>query len=161
MKRDRILHRGRSLLSVVVAIPAAMLIAGVGWFTYTEYRRNHWDDKVRELCAKDGGIVVYQQIPLPVGEPIPSIRDERFADRDALYVSRWKEEILHERAPEVVRREAAILKRPENIILGRQIFYRRIGGDFGFSDNPSSFGCQNIKAESVERNILVSQGAAK
>ena len=154
MKRVRVFQRGSLVLKVILAVSVAMLVAGIGWFSYAEQRREYWDDKVREMCAKEGAAVALQRVEIARGDAIPPTPDERYADAGAEYVSRWREEVIRPASPRVLRTEVTLIRVHDQKSLGRQIRYARIGGDPGFVDNPSTFSCRDIGIKSVESLIL-------
>lgn len=165
MKRVRFLQCGSSVLRVIVIIPAAMFVAGIGWYSYAEHRRHYWDDKVRELCAKDGGLHIFEQVSLPLsayqtllnvfGELSPPElgggRNEAPVGRVSLNTH------LHIGVPEVVRYEQRLVRRIDAKVLGSYITYARIGGDSGFVDNPSTFACPQ-SAQNWFARIILKQG---
>jgi hypothetical protein len=154
-------QRGGAALKFVLGFVSLPFVVALCWYVYASIRLSYWNNEVRELCAKDGGVTVYQKVQLLPGEAIPSLPNEAYASRESPYVTRVKEEIIRARNPEVVRREVLILKREGGVTLGRWVVFSRIGGDTGFVDHRSSFSCQDIKRDLVEQQIFISTGATK
>ena len=161
VKRGRLLQGGRSSLKVLAIILAAVLVAGIGWFTYAEQRLQYWDNKVRELCAKDGEGVVLQRVEVAQRDAIPPTPDERYADAGAAYVSRWREEVIRSTNPRILRTEVILIRARDKTILGHQFIYARIGGDAGFVDNPSTFSCRDIGIKSIGSQVFFTKGESK
>lgn len=149
MNSIRFFQRGGAVLKLIVIIAAAMFVAGIGWFTYAEHRLRYWDDKVREMCVKDGGLHIFEQVSLPssvyqsllsvFGELSPPELD---GGRGEAPIGRISLDVhLHIGVPEVVRYEQRLVRRSDGKVLGSYITYARIGGDSGFVDNPSTFAC--------------------
>ena len=55
---------GIGSFGVLLLIPLVLIAALIGWVAFSEARKNYWDDKVRELCAKDGGVRVIEKVYL-------------------------------------------------------------------------------------------------
>ena len=148
---------GIAAMKLLLAILLALLMSSVSWFTYVEQRREYWNDKVREMCAKNGTGVVLQQVLLASGTAIPATPDERYASPGSQYVSRWREEVIRPAAPRVLRTEVILVRTSDQAVLGRQFRYVRIGGDVGLVDNPSTFGCGDIGIKSIEQLVFASK----
>ena len=98
-----------------------MLVVCIGWYAYAENRQQYWDDKVRELCAKEGEGVALQRVELAPGDAAPPTPDERYADAGAAYVSRWREEVIRSAKPRVLRTEVILIRaRDQTIQCGGQ-----------------------------------------
>jgi hypothetical protein len=104
---------------------------------YVPGAKAYWDDKVKELCEKDGGVAVYERVPVSREEfkrlgglvraiPIP---EESRAPSDYPYVRRVIDQKLNPWNPEVVRSETQVIRRSDGKVLGRSIQYWRRGGD--------------------------------
>ena len=161
MRRFRSRQRGGSALTTMLIIPVAMLVVGIGWYAYAEHRQQYWDDKVRELCAKEGEGVALQRVELAPGDAVPPTPDERYADAGAAYVSRWREEVIRSAKPRVLRTEVILIRARDQTILGRQFIYARIGGDAGFADNPSTFSCRDIGIKSIGSLVFFKERESK
>ena len=114
-------------------------------------RKAYWDAQVRNMCAKDGGVTVYETITLSEveykrlggdrlypGLPVPTARYVA----DYPYVRGFTDTILREDNPRVARSEETITRRSDGKVLARAIRYSRSGGDFptGMSE-ATSFTC--------------------
>jgi len=136
--------------SVHIVIGLVLLSSWFGWTVWeVAGKKMYWDAKVRELCAKDGGIDVYEKVELPadvyeqyVNENwiLPDKTDVE--PKDEYYVE-WKLFYYHKGNPQVSRSETRIVRRSDGKILGKYISYGRGGGDLPGPWNGSSFTCPN------------------
>lgn len=136
--------RARTPLSRgMVMVMSVSVILGLLWLALGE---KLWlDHQVRELCAKDGGIKVYETVTLPpdlldkagrIGIPDkaqakPS--DEYYYESSMLY--------YHKGNPEMWRLHFQVLRRLDNKLLGEATSYARRGGGASGPWHESSFGC--------------------
>ncbi len=118
-----------------------------GTFWMVAGKKMYWDSKVRDLCAKDGGITVYETVELPAemfnkwGQPnfYRPTQDENALGNDYIFVS---EKTIYRMAdPHVSRRIYKIFRKTDNKLLGKSIVYGRGGGDFPGPSYGSSFRC--------------------
>jgi hypothetical protein len=137
------------VLIVVFVIAFVLLIVGV-----FEGRKAYWDAKVRELCERDGGVVILERVPLTRDEyrrlggvrggiPFPS---EESAAPDYPFVSGGTRTVIRDGDPQVIRRDGFYKRRTDGKLLATTVSYHRIGGDFpGTVAHPSSFQCPEQK----------------
>jgi len=127
----------------------AMLAGCMGW---APGRQAYWDEKVKEMCAKDGGVTVYERVKLTESEfrrlggnggtvPVPT---RRSANPNSPYVADTKITKIREANPEVYRRETEIIRLVDGKVLSRQVTYGRIGGDLPSPAHQSSYGCSDV-----------------
>jgi hypothetical protein len=107
------------------------------------------DRQVQELCAKDGGIKIYEKVKLPPERfdqwgnvHIPSKQDakpwdEYYNDTDTTYFRTGN--------PEMRRSHDRIIRRRDGKVLGEFIYYARRGGDMPGPWHESSFGCPDLQ----------------
>jgi hypothetical protein len=105
------------------------------------------DEEVRRLCAKDGGIKVYETVMLS-HEKFNALRMINFYMPDKGEDSIGEDYILKSGTyfyikgnPEMWRRHYQVLRRNDKKILGEAIRYTRTGGDFPGPWHKSSFAC--------------------
>lgn len=103
------------------------------------------DNKVQELCKKDGGITVYERVSIPkyliddYGRiKIPYKKD--MTSEDPFYYE-IKKHYFKKSHPEVSRREYRIIRQSDKKVLGKLIIYGRGGGGFVGPWFGSSFTC--------------------
>lgn len=117
------------------------------------------DEEVKRLCAKDGGIRIYETVKLAsdkfdeFGNPtIPSkekakVEDDYFFVREAQY--------LRTGNPEMWRTRHQIVRRADGKIMGESIRYSRRGGDMPGPWHESSFTCPEIGTQpSLEQSVF-------
>ena len=135
------------------AILVGILFLYVGLPTY---RQANADATVRKLCAKDGGIKVYEKVNTVSNNPaaIRILSKERAAPDDE-YFYEHDRQYLEKGDPEVWRTQHRILRRSDGKLLGESISYSRRGGDIPGPWHPSSFTCPESKPQSgIEQAIF-------
>lgn len=119
-----------------------------GAFWEVAGKKMYWDAKVGALCAKDGGVKVYEMVELPAemidwagrikipdkSKAKPS--DEYYKEREVFY--------YHRDDPQVTRKQTRIVRRSDGKVLGEYIRYGRGGGDLPGLWHGSSFSCTDI-----------------
>jgi len=139
------------VVSVTAFIGLLWLAAGEKWWL---------DYQVRELCAKDGGVKVYEAVTLPA---------ERFDKRwqfinfykptqgeNSLGVEYlFKQDTHYYRIgnPEMSRVQYQIYRRSDGKLLGETILYGRGGGDLPGPWHGSSFTCPTYAEAGI--NVLL------
>lgn len=145
-----------------------LLVAGVivvwlgGCAGYVPGRQTYWDAKVKELCARDGGVTVYQKVRLTreqLGKGVlPTTADGRIGvaikaltHPEAPVYAVDKITTLNERNPRVTRVETNIVRTTGDAIVAKRVRYARFGGDFptGISE-PSTFLCPEAQRLATE-----------
>lgn len=134
----------RKILYIVVGVLLISIWFG-GAFWQVAGKKMYWDAKVRELCALDGGLKIYETVELPaemfdkfevvyVPKKIKSnSKDEYYYEWDVIYYRRGN--------PEVWRNYFKIIRKKDMSLLGEGISYGRRGGDFPGPWHASSYGC--------------------
>lgn len=140
---------------LVVLIAPWIISSGVKWY---------YDQQIRELCAKDGGIRVYETVKLPVdkfnqyGQPnfhIPITPYNKLKDTDEYYLE-WEVTNLRRGNPKLERSFFRLIRRNDQKYLGDSVTYWRSGGDIPGPWHGSSFTCpQPTKHQSLESSIFV------
>ena len=105
------------------------------------------DQQVKELCAKDGGIKVYETVKLPpdrfdqwgMVKPYDPTQGENALGSD--YVFKWNLYYYREGNPSLHRSHFQVIRRSDGKILGESISYSRGGGDLPGPWQPSAFSC--------------------
>lgn len=127
----------------LVAIVAVLWFGGVFW--EAGGKKMYWDAKVRELCAVDGGVRVYETVELPEEMfdkygvvKIPLKKDAKLKDK---YFYESNIYFYQKGSPEIWRLHYQIFRRMDNKQLGEAISYARRGGDIPGPWHESSFSC--------------------
>lgn len=158
--------KGKLLGKVIHAVIGLALFSawfGAG-FWVTAGKKEYYDAQVREMCAKDGGIRVYETVSLPL-EKFNEWGQINFfkptKDKDALgreyiyesdtdYIKRGKNFEIS-----IMRHHAMVYRRADKKLLGEQISYGRRGGDLPGFWHPSSYSCPEFNGDSVLKKIFV------
>ena len=119
--------------------------------------RSALDQRMEELCKVDGGVKVFEQVPLPAsdfdqeGTPLSRywldaspVRSDTRLGPDYRYV--FKREVLKAGEPlsgsgELVKRIEQVYRKADNRLLGTAVTYGRRGGDLIVLGHPSSRTC--------------------
>jgi hypothetical protein len=127
-------RRGATLAILTLAAVAISLVACMG---YAPGAKSYWDERVKEMCARDGGVTAHERVYLSQEEfkqlggieralPLPN---ENRAPVGYPYVRRVIDIKLNESNPEVIRSETQVIRQLDGKVLGRSVRYWRRGGD--------------------------------
>ena len=109
--------------------------------------KHRLDEQVQELCAKDGGVKIYETVRLPK-EVFTEHGDLKFyratqgenaLGPDYVFVSEITE--IKSGNPDLKRIAFRIVRRSDGITLGESVSYARGGGDMPGPWHGSSFKC--------------------
>ena len=108
--------------------------------------RDRLDEEVRQLCAKDGGVKIYERIQLKADrfDARGFINFYRPMSNEALgpeYIFEAKIDYYRKGNPEMWRNFYRVVRRNDGRVLGESISYSRRGGDLPGPWHESSFGC--------------------
>lgn len=128
-----------------------LLALFIWWWVAPTLNKARLDAQVRERCAKDGGIKVYETVILPpdkfdkygfINFYRPTQGENALGPE---YV--FKEERIYYRRnnPDVWRVHNQIFRRTDEKLLGEEIVYIRRGGDPIGPWNDSSYTCPDLK----------------
>jgi hypothetical protein len=126
--------------SLVCAALCAIAVAGC------MREKDRLDEEVRQLCAKDGGIKVYQRVHL-TGDKFDESGFVNFYQRMSKnplgpeYVFESQIDYYRRGNPEMWRNYYRVVRRIDGKVLGESISYSRRGGDLPGPWHESSFGC--------------------
>lgn len=147
-----------------------VLLIGLWWGVPT-YRKERADAMVRELCAKDGGIKVYETVKLPAdrfdsygnvkfgtrwGPPLKQLA-KRGDDFFYTWETTWIIPETSIAALAVWRSHQKLFREADQKLLGEAISYSRRGGDPIGPWHPSSFGCPPNTTNALERQVFQKQ----
>ncbi|MHB1429786.1 MAG: hypothetical protein ACYC5U_01660 [Rhodocyclaceae bacterium] len=150
------------------AVDATGIVFAALWlgvsFWYGGGRTVYYDMQVRELCAKDGGVKVYETVRLPASEYNRHSRknwilpnktqmtptDEYFSESETLYYRKSN--------PQFARTVARIVRRSDGKALGEYIHYGRGGGDLLGPWHGTSYLCPDpTKSLGFETKIFMKE----
>jgi len=141
-----------SLKGKVVHIVIGVLLFAVwfgGAFWEVAGKKMYWDAKVRDLCAKDGGIRVYETVEL-AAEKFNKWGQINFyhptQGEDALgseYLVKVETRFLRaeDEDPVIMRFQNRVFRQSDGKLLAESISYARRGGDLPGPWHPSSYRC--------------------
>ena len=133
-----------------IAMLLLVILAGcVGW---APGQQAYWDEKVKELCEKDGGVTIYEPIRVSRAEinrhVLPMTRDgklgialKQLAHPDAPAYAERKTTYIREGNPQVARIEWIAVRRSDRAVAARWVIYGRLGGDPPSPAHESHFSC--------------------
>jgi hypothetical protein len=142
----------------LVGIACVATLSGLLWMAIGE----KWlaDRQVRALCAKDGGVRVYETVRLPAEKfdefgqiRIPAKQsakseDEYFYESSITYTSNGN--------PKMLKSHYGVHRRVDGKLLGEAISYARRGGDMPGPWHESSFRCpRNADITSLNQQIFL------
>lgn len=125
-----------TLTSIAVLFGPMLISNGVKWW---------YDRQVSELCAKDGGVKVYETVKLPAEKfnqwgqvRIPNKNKAKPSDE---YYYESAMHYLRNSNPEMWQSHYKVYRQFDNELLGESISYTRRGGDAPGPWHESSFRC--------------------
>ncbi|WP_154716613.1 hypothetical protein [Sterolibacterium denitrificans] len=131
---------------------ASFVFSGLALVSLTGCEKYRLDAEVRELCAKDGGIKVYEKVTLPPEKfdqygniRIPTKKDakpsdEYYYDDEDTYFRKGDPYD----GPNMWRSHTKVVRRSDGKVLGESIRYTRVGGDIPGPWHPSHFSCYDM-----------------
>ena len=176
--RAAALHAGHCNLRSValrVCVAAGLVAALAGCMGYVPGRQAYWDAKVKEMCEKDGGVTVYEQVRISRAEisrhVLPMTADGRLgftvkelAHPEAPIYAIERVTYLRESNPRVRRREYLIMRRADQAVVAKWVVYARAGGDFptGLSEG-TSFICPDLQkmTSDLHEKLFIVEGDSK
>lgn len=112
------------------------LLAGLASCPYSQWQIDQADKLVDQLCEKDAGIYIYEQVEAPAsyfkvkGELPQTPREQSPPDLSHPYVMRQGEPQYFLRGnPAVVKTEVLIVRQSDQKVLSRRVGYSRYGGE--------------------------------
>jgi hypothetical protein len=162
----RRLENGDARKSVVSKLVVAVLVATLlGCIGYVPGRQTYWDARVQEMCAKDGGVTIYERVRISKGDLdrriLPITKDgkigvapEQLAHPSAPVYARNKTAVLREGNPGVWRSEWEIVRRSDGKVVARWVAYSRSGGDIPSPAHDSRVTCPELSRISSDLHQL-------
>ena len=134
-----------------------------GAFWEVAGKKMYWDAKVRELCAVDGGVKVYETVELTTDlldkfDRISIPEKSKAKPTDKYYFIR-KNQYLRKNDPKILRMHTLVIRRNDEKLLGEIVRYGRGGGDLPGPWHPSNFTCPSpTEKPYLEPSIFIKGG---
>lgn len=159
----------KSVTKIILVVVAILVVA---WWGVPAYRQASADATVRELCAKDGGMKVYEMVKLPAkrfdesgsvtfeSRLLPPLKQNAKGNDDFFYTweTTWLIPETSVGALAMWRDHQKLFRVVDQKLLGEAIGYSRRGGDPIGPWHPSSFGCpEHADITALVRQIFVQQ----
>lgn len=145
----------------VVALLFVVWFGGAFWMVIG--KKEYYDAQVRELCAKDGGVKIYESVTLPA-DKFNKWGQINFADPTQGENSLGADYLVEENSrslraeneqPTLIRRHYRVFRRSDRKLLGERISYSRRGGDLPGPWNPSSFSCPDYREKGLWDSLFI------
>lgn len=134
-----------------------------GAFWEVSGKKMYWDTKVGALCAKDGGVKVYETVELPAE------MFNRWGQIDFVHHSQGENALGPEyfvkdetqflrpenAQPTLVRHHYQIYRRSDMKLLGERISYSRRGGDLPGLWHSSSYSCPDYREKGLLEVLFI------
>ncbi len=129
-------NRIKRWLRILLIASPVLLPAGCGGYAfYQDQQKKRADALVDRLCSQDGGLTVYEQVMAPAhyfkspeGAPHTPLENKTNSLKDIIVERNLAEVNIRAREPRVIRRESVFVRRTDNKIIARSIWYVRYGG---------------------------------
>jgi len=132
---------------VLLSIAFVMVLAGCAG--YVPGRQAYWDEQVDRMCEADGGTRIFEVMELPPHQyrlllnrygklDVPGDDDD---SRDVPVTRTEQTAIIHDANPRVWKYTLNVVRKSDRRILGTQVIYARVGGDFHSPAHESSYSC--------------------
>ena len=155
----------KTFLKAAAAIALSCALAAcAGW---VPGRQSYWDAKVKEMCKKDGGVHVFDQIVITPAQAksMPrvggyfGVAPEALARPQDPAFAKIRITKIHSGEPSVIREEQDIVRRSDQRVVARVVRYGRGGGDFPSPAYPSTYSCPGYQSiyEGIHRIFRVEE----
>lgn len=153
---------------VLPILLAAALSAGCAGYVPGE--KAYWDARVRELCEKDGGVRIFQQLRISTSDLAFLRREDGLitvpikasANPQSPAYAVIRHAVLHEGPPRVTRSVVEFIRRSDEAIVATSVTYARFGGDMPSHAHPSSFACPDRHKRLIDlQPLFVFEGDTK
>ena len=127
--------QARKIMHIIIGILLFSVWFG-GAFWEVAGKKMYWDAKVRELCAKDGGVKVYETVELPaekfnkwgqINFERPTLGENSLGPE---YLVKDETRFLRpeNKQPAILRHHYQVFRRSDGKLMGERIAYARRGG---------------------------------
>lgn len=125
-----------------------------GCASYFPGEKAYWDSKIKEMCERDGGVVIYQKIriaksaydKLPRVGSYVGVPPRSLARHTDVLVVDEATTVLNNANPRVWRTEQLVTRVSDGTLIAKVVRYSRVGGDVPSPSHSSHFACPAEKA---------------
>ncbi len=143
-----------------IYVVALFVLTLSGCAGYVPGQQAYWDAQVREMCAKDGGIKVFETVFLnrqqyalllnKFGQLSPPLENK--SGENVSIIHRFTSTYIHRNNPEIRRDELSVIRKSDGKILGLAVSYSRVGGDL-IAPHPTYFSCPEQSVNIFEATV--------
>ena len=149
------------LLALVAGVAILLTPAAI-----SNARKAYYDRQVRELCAKDGGVRVYETVTFPAEKfdkwGNVGLREKSRAEPTDEYYYESQIHYYRKGNPTILRSSSLVVRKDDGKVLGEAVSYGRGGGDLPGPWHGSSFHCPPMaKAEGRLESSIFLKGVEK
>jgi len=145
----------------VIILMAVLAVSGCAG--YVPGRQSYWDAQVDKMCETDGGMKIFDVMELTPHQyglllnsfgklDIPLDANDL---GDIPVIRREEATVIRDANPRVWRYTLTVIRKADRRVLGMQVTYSRVGGDFPSPAHESSYSCpkhlENLFAVTVRQ----------
>lgn len=138
--------RGAGLIKSLLLVPTVLVLLLLLAVAFFEGRKAYWDYRVQEMCEKDGGVKVYERVPLPKKylnrDGQIKIPFEAHATTDDEFFIRTSRIPIVDGYLSVGKHQTQLYRTADKRLIAEIVSYGRGGGDFPSFAHPSYKTCQ-------------------
>lgn len=164
-KRNKIL-----IYCFLVSLPLLFILLMTLRHYSQESALKYWDEKVKELCQKDGGLKIFNKASIshedylrlggkkgviPIVEEKASSNSPFYVKKDYEFIYAYVPPKTGNSIPRVTRVEKQFIQKEGNITLASFVYYFRRGGNSAFGKSPFTFSCPEIEPGMTKKFIQI------
>lgn len=138
-----------TVIKSILFVPFVLIVLGI---IGTTLNKAYWDEQVRLLCEKDGGVTVYESVNISKEQYLKNdgykgmitVAPESTSKPYHEFYKKQSVTTLNKSNPIVSKSEFITYRKSDDKKLGKWVTYSRGGGDFPTGLHHSHFGCVDI-----------------
>ncbi|MCU7920930.1 MAG: hypothetical protein KZQ95_21620 [Candidatus Thiodiazotropha sp. (ex Epidulcina cf. delphinae)] len=144
----------------VLGVVLLLVWFGSGFWPFVG-KKMYYDAQIRAMCAKDGGLKIYETVELPAERFDKygniGINSEEKAKLTDEYYYKTERNILKKDDPTLIKYTTQVFRRRDGKVLGELIRYGRGGGDLPGFWHPSTYNCPSFSRgeNNLETSIFI------
>ena len=141
-----------------------------GCMGYVPGQQSYWDEQVREMCERDGGVRIYEKLRITkadiellgrvggkIGVPAKDLANPKAPAYQELKITR-----IRDGNPRVSRTDLIIVRRADQTVVAQATIYARSGGDFPSPAQTSGYRCPDAKTIMSDlQELFIVEGDSK